>query len=37
MIKQFYMTNSLEPYQVQPLRVRVDLAAMAMKDYSAFL
>ena len=24
------------PYQVQPLRVRMDLEAMAMKGYSAF-
>ena len=26
----------IEPYQVLPLRARVDLGAMAMKGYSAF-
>ena len=27
----------MEPYQVLPLQARVDLGAMAMKGYSAFL
>ena len=32
----FYLTHREDPYQVLPLRARVDLGAMAMKGYSAF-
>ena len=35
-VKQFYLTPLIEPYQVLPLRIRVDLGVMAMKGYTAF-
>ena len=34
MVKQFYMTH--RPYQMLPLQVRVDLGAIALKEYSQF-
>ena len=36
-VKHFYLTHRKERNQMQPLRVRVDLGAMAMKGYSLFL
>ena len=32
----FYLTHRQDLYQVQPLRVRVDLGAIVIKGYSAF-
>ena len=35
-IKEFLLNPLIGPYQVLPLRTRVDLRAMAMKRYSTF-
>ena len=35
-VTQFYFIHRWDPYQVVPLRVRGDLGAMAVKEYSAF-
>ena len=33
---KMYLTQKIEPYQVLPLRIKVDLGATAMKVYSPF-
>ena len=37
-VKHFYMMHDtyISPFKVLPLRARVDLGAMAMKEYSSF-